>query len=292
MDRDQIRAVALDNACRMTASGVVHSTDVLEVAARFETWLTRDVPSTSTSTGTSTDTDTDTVSTSTDTAPCLGCEHAPHVGRCPKLLKGPFGPWRCACDLDTSTDTVSTTVTSTDTLACSVCGHAPHGGHSGCGAGTPAGPCACDGTQGTDTVCSWNPATSGPDCDWSRDCPVHGTPATDTDTDTDTDTPMREWEMCACGHSGAWHSVTGHECRGVVGHQPCKCPKRGTLVPFGKLPDTDTDTDTDLLLCAGHARGQSFRHGCQHVRGEHDADGCRVTVEHHGVCPCTRPGGN
>lgn len=313
MDRDQIRAVALDNACRMTASGVVHSTDVLEVAARFETWLTRDVPSTSTgtvNTSTSTSTDTD-----TDTAPCLGCEHAPHVGRCPQLLKGPFGPWRCPCDLDTRTDMVRpacagcshavhagrcTRVLTTGaqcacsrTDACTACGHSWHGVDT-CGTDVPeeegvhhGGVCAC---TGPDTVCSWNPATSGPDCDWSRDCPVHGTPATDTDTDTDT--PMREWEMCACGHSGAWHSVTGHECRGVVGHQPCKCPKRGTLVPFGKLPDTDTDTDTDLLLCAGHARGQSFRHGCQHVRGEHDADGCRVTVEHHGVCPCTRPGGN
>lgn len=259
MDRDQIRAVALDNACRMTASGLVHSTDVLEVAARFETWLTRDVPSTSTST--------DTVSTSTDTAPCLGCEHAPHVGRCPKLLKGPFGPWRCACDLDTSTDTVSTTVTSTGTLACSVCGHAPHGGHSGCDAGTPAGPCACDGTQGTDTACAWNPAMSSPDCDWSRDCPVHGTP--------DTDAPLGEWGMCACGHAGVRHSVTGYGCQGVIGHRPCKCPKRGTLVSFGKLPDADTDRG----VCAG----------CFHAV---HAGRCTLVLTTGAQCACTRPGGN
>ena len=228
MDREQIRAVALDNACRLAAAGYLYVGDtdirtqasILEAAGRFEAWLTR-------GTGTGTDTAED-----TGIVACSGCEHAPHTGRCPQFLKGPFGPWRCACDLDTPADTV--------------------------------------------TACGWNPGTPGPNCDWDRACPEHGASAaamgvpapstgtdtgtvtstdtgtvtstststsTDTSTDTGTDTILSDWDMCPCGHAGAWHSNDAYGCQGVHGHRPCGCLKSGTLVAFGKLPEIpDTGT--------------------------------------------------
>lgn len=46
--------------------------------------------------------------------------------------------------------------------------------HGACIALTHVDPLPDEGPQQTDAACGWNPVQATTDCDWDRNCPVHG----------------------------------------------------------------------------------------------------------------------
>lgn len=208
MDREQVRSVALDNACRLAAAWQVEeSNSVLALAGQFEAWLTRPVVA-------DTDTATDT-STDTDTASCPMCPHRTHAGICTASF---FKGYPCACDhvTDTAPDTSTGTGTGTDTDTCQ-CGHARRT-HTAKGCVV----CWCTRLYGNATcVCSGHGHETAGACRVCA-CPTSIRPA-DTDTDTATDT------CHGCNHPWSVHTplgcMAGHE---LGSAEPlCACTRPG-----------------------------------------------------------------